>query len=99
MKANTYVEVQARGVTQSNELEKPAPHKARTPARKGPTEWLVIIGLLLLSFIPIAGGAHRLTTERQITRLIPETCSGNSIPKQRMFKWRGGRGLKQCGEQ
>ena len=71
MKTNTYVEVQARGVTQSNELEKPAPHKARTPARKGPTEWLVIIGLLLLSFIPIAGGAHRLTQLTNGTDITP----------------------------
>jgi hypothetical protein len=71
MKANTYVEGQARGVTQSNELEKPAPHKARTPARKGPTEWLVIIGLLLLSFIPIVGGAHRLTQLTNGTEITP----------------------------
>jgi uncharacterized membrane protein len=71
MKANTYVEGQARGVTQSNELEKPASHKARTPARKGPAEWLVIVGLLLLSFIPIAGGAHRLTQLTDGTEITP----------------------------
>ena len=38
-----------------------APQKAKTPARRGSAEWLVIVGLLLLSFIPIAGGAFRLT--------------------------------------
>ena len=37
-----------------------APRKAKTPARRRSGEWLVIIGLLLLSFIPIASGMHRL---------------------------------------
>ena len=37
-----------------------APHKAKTPARRRSGEWLVIVGLLLLSFIPLAGGARRL---------------------------------------
>jgi len=34
--------------------------KTKTPARRRSGEWLVIIGLLLLSFIPIASGMHRL---------------------------------------
>ena len=37
-----------------------APRKAKTPARRRSGEWLVIVGLLLLSFIPLAGGARRL---------------------------------------
>ena len=37
------------------------PQKAKAPARKGSAEWLVIAGLLVLSFIPLAGGAFRLT--------------------------------------
>ena len=37
-----------------------APRKAKTPARRRSGEWLVIVGLLLLSFIPIASGMHRL---------------------------------------
>ena len=38
-----------------------APQKAKTPARRRSAEWLVIVGLLLLSFIPISAGAFRLT--------------------------------------
>ncbi len=37
------------------------PQKAKAPARRGSAEWLVIAGLLILSFIPLAGGAFRLT--------------------------------------
>lgn len=36
------------------------PQKAKTPARRRSGEWLAVIGLLLLSFIPIASGMHRL---------------------------------------
>jgi hypothetical protein len=36
------------------------PQKAKIPARKRSGEWLAIVGLLLLSFIPIASGMHRL---------------------------------------
>ena len=38
-----------------------APQKAKAPARRRSAEWLVIVGLLLLSFIPISAGAFRLT--------------------------------------
>jgi hypothetical protein len=61
MKANIYDKGQARDLSQPNEPGKPAPHKARTPARKGTAEWLVPVGLILLSAIPIAAGAFRLT--------------------------------------
>jgi uncharacterized membrane protein len=36
------------------------PEKTNTPARTRSVEWLVIAGLLALSFIPIASGAFRL---------------------------------------
>jgi uncharacterized membrane protein len=61
MKANVYDQGRARDVSQINPLEQPAPQKAKTPARKGPAEGLVIVGLLLLSFIPIASGIFRMT--------------------------------------
>ncbi len=61
MNTNVYDKAQSSAVPQRNSLEKPAPHKAKTPARKGSAEWLVITALLLLSFIPVASGAFRLT--------------------------------------
>lgn len=44
-----------------DEVGKPAPQNARTPARAGSAGWLVPVGLLMLSFIPVVGGAFRLT--------------------------------------
>ena len=60
MKANVLDETRYSAVSQSNMLEKPAPQKARIPVRKGSREWFVIVGLLVLSFIPITAGAFRL---------------------------------------
>ena len=61
MKATIYEKGQTSSVAhQAIEAGKAAPQKAKAPARRGPAEWLVIIGLLLLSFIPIASGMHRL---------------------------------------
>ncbi len=61
MKANVYDEGRAPDMPQLNELGKPTPRKAKTPARSRLAEWLVIAGLLVLSVIPLAGGAFRLT--------------------------------------
>jgi uncharacterized membrane protein len=61
MKANVYNKSRVLDVLPLNEAGKPAPQKAKTPARTGLAEWLVIAGLLVLSFIPLAGGAFRLT--------------------------------------
>ncbi len=36
------------------------PQKTKAPARRRSREWLTIVGLLLLSFIPIASGMHRM---------------------------------------
>ena len=60
MKANVVNNGQALDVTQLNERTNPAPQKAKAPARRKSAEWLVIAGLLLLSFIPVASGAFRL---------------------------------------
>jgi uncharacterized membrane protein len=51
MKANVYDKSRVPDV----------PQKAKAPAKGRSAEWLVIVGLLLLSFIPLAGGARRLT--------------------------------------
>ena len=37
-----------------------APRTAKTPAKTGSSEWLVIVALLMLSFIPVASGMFRL---------------------------------------
>jgi uncharacterized membrane protein len=61
MEANVYNEGRALDRPLSNDSEKPSPQKAKAPARRRSAEWLVIVGLLLLSFIPVASGAFRLT--------------------------------------
>ena len=61
MKANVYDEGRTPEMPQLNELRKPTPRKAKAPARSRLAEWLVIAGLLVLSAIPLAGGAFRLT--------------------------------------
>ena len=51
-----------------------APRKAKTPARRRSGEWLVIVGLLFLSFIPIAGGARRLNQLGGGAQVTPENA-------------------------
>ena len=61
MNANVYAEGRALDGSQLTELEKPTPQKAKAPARTVLAEWLVVAALIMLSFIPIASGAFRLT--------------------------------------
>jgi len=61
MKANIYDEGQVPTAPQPNRLGKSTPPKAKAPAKKAWTAWLVPVGLILLSVIPLAGGAFRLT--------------------------------------
>ena len=61
MKANVYDEGRTPDMPQLNEFRKPTPRKAKTPARSRLAEWLVVAGLLVLSAIPLAGGAFRMT--------------------------------------
>jgi uncharacterized membrane protein len=58
MNANVYDEDRAPDVPQRNKLGKP--QKPKAPAKAGSAAWLVA-ALLLLSVIPLAGGAFRLT--------------------------------------
>jgi len=55
MKVNNYDENLAGNLTQLNELSKPSTQKTKAKA-----EWPVIVGLLVLSLIPIVSGAVRL---------------------------------------
>ncbi len=58
MKAKTTIESRASDEPRFNKVRKPSPLSTRTPAK---TDWLVPTGLLMLSLIPIAAGAFRLT--------------------------------------
>ena len=60
MKANVYDEGRAPDVPQRNAVGKPTPQKTKAPAKAGSAKWLVA-ALLLLSAIPLAAGAFRLT--------------------------------------
>ena len=56
------------------------PQKAKAPARKGSAEWLVITGLLMLSFIPLAGGAFRLTQLTGGVEITPANARFFAMP-------------------
>jgi uncharacterized membrane protein len=60
MKANVYDEGRAPDVPQRNEVGKPTSQKTKAPAKAGSAAWLVA-ALLVLSAIPLAAGAFRLT--------------------------------------
>jgi uncharacterized membrane protein len=71
MKANVYDEARGPNMPQLDELGKPT---TKAPAKAVWTEWLVLAALLLLSAIPIAGGAFRLTQLSGGTDITPENA-------------------------
>jgi hypothetical protein len=60
MKATVYDQGRGSDVPQLNEVGKPTPQKTKAPIKAGSATWLVA-ALLLLSAIPLAAGAFRLT--------------------------------------
>jgi uncharacterized membrane protein len=60
MKATVYDQGRAPAVPQRNELGKPPSQKPKAPIKAGSAKWLVT-ALLVLSAIPLAAGAFRLT--------------------------------------
>lgn len=60
MNAKVYDQGRTQDVIQPNQPGETPGQKAKTPARRKSAEWLVITGLLLLSFIPIVSGGFRL---------------------------------------
>jgi len=60
MKANVYDQGRAPDVPQFNEAGKPTSQKTKASAKSGSAKWLVA-ALILLSVIPLAAGAFRLT--------------------------------------
>jgi uncharacterized membrane protein len=61
MKSEVRNQGQALNVAQSNQLEKPMSQTTKKTARKFRSVWLLPAGLILLSVIPLAGGAFRLS--------------------------------------
>jgi uncharacterized membrane protein YozB (DUF420 family) len=59
MKANIYAESRTPALPQPNESGKPASRQTKAPRKAGSAKWLVV-GLLMLSAIPLTAGAFRL---------------------------------------
>jgi uncharacterized membrane protein len=71
MKTNVYDEARGPDVPPINELGKPT---TKAPTKAVWTEWLVPAALVLLSAIPIAGGAFRLTQLAGGADITPENA-------------------------
>lgn len=80
MKANVYDTGQALELPQPNETGKPAPRKAKAPARRRSAGWLGIAGLLLLSAIPITAGAFRLNQLASGAEITPANARFFAMP-------------------
>ncbi|MEZ4678272.1 MAG: DUF2306 domain-containing protein [Caldilineaceae bacterium] len=61
MKTNVYTESGLPAAPQRNAQGQPKPQNPKAPANAGRAAWLVPVGLILLSVIPLAGGLFRLT--------------------------------------
>lgn len=73
MKANVHAKDRVSAVPQPNPLGKPTLQKAKAPPRTGSVAWLVT-GLILLSAIPLAVGAFRLTQLAGGATITPENA-------------------------
>lgn len=71
MKTNVYDKGQAPNAAPFDTLVKRSPQKNATPSRKGTREWLVVVGLILLSAIPLIAGTLRLIQLAGGPELIP----------------------------
>jgi len=58
------------------------PHRTKAPGKASWTAWLVPAGLILLSLIPIAGGAFRLTQLAGSVEITPANARffGSPLP-------------------
>jgi uncharacterized membrane protein len=79
MKANVYDEGQAPHVPQLNKVGKPKPLQTRAPAKAGSAKWL-IAALLLLSAIPLAAGAYRLSELAGGAAITPANARFFAVP-------------------
>lgn len=71
MKTNIYVEGRLPATPQPNASGQPTPQTAKAPARNASAAWLVPVGLILLSVMPLAGGAFRLSQLASGTAITP----------------------------
>jgi len=74
MKAKISDQARASDTTLLEEVGKPAPQNKTTQAKAGAAGWLVPAGLLVLSFIPVAAGAFRLTQLAGGVAITPESA-------------------------
>lgn len=74
MKANVYDQGLVPAAPQPTASGQPTPPKAKVPRKKASAAWLVPIGLILLSVIPLAGGAFRLTQLTGGAAITPENA-------------------------
>ena len=74
MQANVNNEGRSPAVPQLNELGTPMPQKTKAPVKAGSAAWLVPTALLVLSVIPIAAGAFRLTQLTGGAEITPENA-------------------------
>ncbi len=79
MKANVYDKGRTLHVPQLNGVGKPKPPKTRVPAKAGSAKWLVTV-LLLLSAIPLAAGAYRLTELAGGAKITPSNARFFAVP-------------------
>lgn len=74
MKATVIDEVRIPNISPLDEPKKPTPQKPKRPAKARSTAWLVPSGLILLSVIPLAGGAFRLNQLTSSAAITPENA-------------------------
>ncbi len=74
VKANIYDQGQVPATPQPDVSGKPTPQKPKASAKKASAAWLVPVALILLSVIPLAGGAFRLTQLGSGAAITPENA-------------------------
>jgi len=79
MKENVYDEGRAHQMPQLNGLGKPPPPQTRVPAKAGSAKWLVA-ALLVLSAIPLAAGAFRLSELVGGAKITPANARFFAVP-------------------
>src|SRR5438270_6670913 len=80
MKTNVYDERRGADVPRQIELQEPTAQKAARPRKTGSAGWLIPVGLLLLSAIPLASGAFRLVGLAGGPELLPANARFAASP-------------------